>query len=251
MQNGRVSGIIQTLGLDSAYSEGKTSELGRNRQGRNGAAGRTEILNKPWSFSELLLPVRRSVMRAWEKKGLQSPIFGGADLHCAISQSCLLAELPQDFTHLFMPHAGPQSNQGCWDTATPSSSFCSRQEKWLRHHQPFSATSSLTSSFSLRKQDLMNERNHQSSLNGTDIIAVFTSDNLSSVGFSPLLWKRRQRNQKALFSHWFIKYKSGISDQVERRSQTQSMFQAMRFFPLTGVNFGSNIWKYGLKQSTI
>lgn len=57
-------------------------------------------------------------MRAWEKKGLQSPIFGGADHHCVISQSCLLAVLPQDFTHLSMLHAGPQSNQGCQGTAS-------------------------------------------------------------------------------------------------------------------------------------
>lgn len=47
-----------------------------------------------------------------KKKGLQSPIFGGADQHCVISQSCLLSELPQDFTHPFMRPAGPQTNQG-------------------------------------------------------------------------------------------------------------------------------------------
>lgn len=156
---------FKALGLDSANSEGKTSKLGRNRQVRNRAVGRKEkYWINPRDFQNYYFQWGGVSWEQGEKKGLQSPIFGGADHHCSISQSCLLAELPQDFTHLFMPHAGPQSNQGCWGTATSSSSFCSRQDKCLRHHQPFSATSSLTSPFSLRKQDVVNERSHQTKL---------------------------------------------------------------------------------------
>lgn len=159
----RTAGSVKSfkaLGLDSAYSEGKTSKLGRNRQVRNGAVGRKQkYWINPEAFQNYYFQWGGVSWEHEEKKGLQSPIFGGADHHCAISQSCLLAELPQYFTHSFMPHAGPQSSQGCWGTATPSSSFCSRQDKWLRHHQTLSA--SQTPPFSLRKQDVMNERDHQ------------------------------------------------------------------------------------------
>lgn len=58
------------LGLGSAHLKSKTlkSERIRGRSKRKGSWKKIEILNQELNFSRLLLPVRRSVVRAWGEK---------------------------------------------------------------------------------------------------------------------------------------------------------------------------------------
>lgn len=125
---------FKALGLDSALLKSKTlkSERIRGRSKRWGSWKKIEILNQELNFSRLLLPVRRSVVRAWgKKKVLLIPIYGDVNHDRVISQSCLL---PQCFCKLslcFCAAQGPCSTGGISLFPPTAAAIGVGQSKWL------------------------------------------------------------------------------------------------------------------------
>lgn len=123
------------LGLGSAHLKSKTlkSERIRGRSKRKGSWKKIEILNQELNFSTLLLPVRRSVVRARgeKKKVLLIPIYGDINHDRVISQSCLLPQCFCKFSLCFCAARGPCSTGSIRLFPPTAAAIGVGQSKWL------------------------------------------------------------------------------------------------------------------------
>lgn len=181
------------LGLGSAHLKSKTlkSERIRGRSKRKGSWKKIEILNQELNFSRLLLPVRRSVVRAWgEKKALLIPIYGDINHDRVISQSCLLPQCFCKFSLCFCAAWGPCSTGRIHVSSHSCSYWCGAEQTAGATQLQLMQMVPLEHHLAESKMSVPGEtiKHGVSSKNGPNIILVFISV-FFSVNVAPLWWK--------------------------------------------------------------